>query len=246
MKLANDFTTSPVSLPRPQPAIYIDAGQRYLDSSVLTTMPSPTSTESDIETTFNEDPILKDAVGEGELDAKQDKHSDYTATALEITSDTNGDNISTIDEESNGLNLPGEHNDEDDNSRASTTNLFKPEPSKTTTHINSESSSLTKRNIKQYEYIKHGSRIKTLLSTAFRAVADGWLGDEDGERQRKKREAEDDGKKEEEAMSKKARGFKEAEELARDKMEECVILNGVRFLIMPYSNVWISFSFARA
>jgi hypothetical protein len=84
----------------------------------------------------------------------------------------------------------------------------------------------TKRNTKQYEYIKQGSRIKTLLSAALRAVADGFTTNNCQNDRDKKRECEE----EEEGENKKARGMREmhAEDLARDRAEECVNLKRVR------------------
>jgi hypothetical protein len=93
-----------------------------------------------------------------------------------------------------------------------------------------QSTLITKRNSKQYEYIKHGSRIKALLSTAFRAVSDGLSANLEGG---KKRNACDD-EDEEGGASKKTRGMNEihAEDLARERTEECVNLKRVRGQIL--------------
>ena len=96
-----------------------------------------------------------------------------------------------------------------------------------------------KRDTKQYEYIKSGSRLKTLLSTAFRAMADGLMipnsdGDNEGGM---KRDVSDDiiEKNDEGVASKRARRgmLLHAEDLARDKMEECANLKRVcRFVLL--------------
>ena len=202
-------------------------------------MPSPTSIENDTEMkmTFDDDPILTDGVGAGEPYAKhdeavtfeaKDEQADDIAAEVETTDDTSTGGSGANDDDFI------EHNDKVEGSTASATTeaKLKSDSSQISTHFQSEPNTLAKRNIKQYEYIKQGARIKSLLSTAFRVVADGWLGNEEGDRQSKKREVvEEDDEEKEEGANKKARGLKEAEDLARDKMEQCVILNRVRLIV---------------
>jgi hypothetical protein len=83
--------------------------------------------------------------------------------------------------------------------------LFKPTESKSTA---------------QYSYIKHGSHLKVLLSTALRAVADGFASASGGT----KRKCEESEEKE---SKKKGRRLMDAEELARERVEECVVLKQV-------------------
>ena len=90
---------------------------------------------------------------------------------------------------------------------------------------------LTKRNSKQYEYIKHGSRIKALISAAFKAVSYGFSNDcNTAEHHRGKKRNADEPEDENVVDSKRARGLNEihAQDLARDRMEECVNLKLVR------------------
>ena len=90
---------------------------------------------------------------------------------------------------------------------------------------------LTKRNTKQYEYIKHGSRIKALISAAFKAVSYGFSNDSTTvEHHRGKKRNADEPEDENVVDSKRARGLNEihAQDLARDRMEECVNLKLVR------------------
>lgn len=90
-------------------------------------------------------------------------------------------------------------------------------------------SALTKQNSKQYEYIKQGSRIKALIGAAFKAVSDGFSTSNNIEHRGTKRNVEEP-EEENEVASKRARGLNEihAQDLARDRMEECVNLKLVR------------------
>ncbi|KAL3788768.1 hypothetical protein ACHAWO_008578 [Cyclotella atomus] len=129
----------------------------------------------------------------------------------ESTIKKTADNLNDIQEESTDefTVRPAKQKSDNDSEKSTT---FEPEHCLATG---------TKRNTKQYEYIKHGSRIKTLLSVALRAVADGFTANSQNGGD-KKRECDE----EEEQENKKARGMREmhAEDLARDRAEECVNL----------------------
>jgi hypothetical protein len=137
----------------------------------------------------------------------------------ESTIKKTADNLNEIQEESTDefTVRPAKQKSDNDSEKSTT---FEPEHCLATG---------TKRNTKQYEYIKHGSRIKTLLSVALRAVADGFTANSQNGGD-KKRECEE----EEEQENKKARGMREmhAEDLARDRAEECVNLKRVRLIIV--------------
>eukprot|EP00804_Cyclotella_cryptica_P018118 CCRYP_005891-RA/>CCRYP_005891-RA protein AED:0.32 eAED:0.32 QI:31/1/1/1/1/1/2/225/668 len=76
-------------------------------------------------------------------------------------------------------------------------------------------------NSKQYEFIKTCSRVKVLISTALRAVADGFAMNAASGMKRECRDEQD-----EEESNKKSRGYRlvHAEDLARGKTKECITL----------------------